>query len=116
MFGFTTRKQLRRTIAIQDNSIKLLKDTCHSMGNTLNLETIKVIRLAAENSTLKSKVNSLEAEFKKGQTPIEIFKVETGPFSFKPEVKKTVHPNLQAYYDRKKLIKREPTKKKSKNK
>jgi hypothetical protein len=54
---------LKIKVSSQESSIKILVDQKKSLENKCHDESLKVVRLAAENATLKSKLISEEAKY-----------------------------------------------------
>ena len=119
MFGIGFTRELERIIATRDNSIKIMSERIKTLDNICFEESLKVLRLAAENATLKQRIigkeldndqlknllNKVNAELKEYKD-LEVGMNKgmsskfTNSFWEEKSLKKTIHPNLQAYYDR----------------
>ncbi len=106
MFGFTSRKELKKTIAQRDYSIKILKEQLESIDkknrsieilkdqlkfneDKVHEESLKVVRLVAENATLKQRIIYVEGLL-----------VPSVNITMGEKPKPSTNPKLLAWYNR----------------
>lgn len=103
IFGLGFTKDLKNTISTQENSIRILKEKLSFEQKKSYDESLKVVRLATENATLKQGIINLEGLLVQtaSSTMKEEERVPTTPgWENFESPKQTVHPNLLAYYNR----------------
>ena len=122
MFGVGFTRELKSKISNQENQIRIFKEKKLQSERDVQNRSLYIVKLVAENASLKTEVNQMEARYdnmvkfkditigrlEKELEEYRLLEVGRHKVISKSKLKrkssvdgkKSVHPNLQAYYNR----------------